>query len=334
MSSDHLNEFRITVVIVTYAERRFFIDVASSLAKQNWICDFVIVSNGSGANLDFEPFGKPHHLVVIEQNSGAAAGFAAGIKFALTLENEFIWLLDDDNLPEPDALCVLLNFWNDKKLSLVANKTSLMSFRTSQFAYKSITYKKELNLLPTPNSFLGFHYKRLPKMIVDRINTRRRRYSRKIVEAESIVCNAGFYGGLFFSKKLMGTINLPDGDYFLYVDDLVFTSQIPRSGGKIYMLPKSIINDLDYSLPLTSKKKFLYHPALDFESNFKAFYYARNVSYFTRKYAISNRIVYLFNKSLLRMILGVIARLRNKRGRLKVMLSGIRAGERWYQSSS
>ena len=50
------------------------------------------------------------------ENLGGAGGFAYGIRAAAELGCEAVWIMDDDTLPEPDALAALLaagnlSFW-------------------------------------------------------------------------------------------------------------------------------------------------------------------------------------------------------------------------------
>ena len=42
------------------------------------------------------------------ENLGGAGGFAYGIRAAAELGCEAVWIMDDDTLPEPDALAALL----------------------------------------------------------------------------------------------------------------------------------------------------------------------------------------------------------------------------------
>lgn len=42
------------------------------------------------------------------ENLGGAGGFAYGIRAAVELGCEAVWIMDDDTLPEPDALAALL----------------------------------------------------------------------------------------------------------------------------------------------------------------------------------------------------------------------------------
>ena len=45
----------------------------------------------------------------LERNTGGAGGFAYGIAAALRSAADLIWLMDDDTVPEPDALAALLD---------------------------------------------------------------------------------------------------------------------------------------------------------------------------------------------------------------------------------
>ncbi|GAA4615908.1 glycosyltransferase [Actinoallomurus liliacearum] len=47
-------------------------------------------------------------LLTLPRNTGGAGGFATGIAHALSLGADALWLLDDDTVPEPEALAALL----------------------------------------------------------------------------------------------------------------------------------------------------------------------------------------------------------------------------------
>ncbi len=103
-------------------------------------------------------------------------------------------------------------------------------------------------------------------------------------------------------------------------------------GGEIFVVTNSVINDLDFSLNLDAKKKFFYHPILDFSTNSKAFHYARNIYYFTMIRLVSNRFIYRINKIIFMGIIRIFSMIRRKRYRFRVFLAGLRSGAELYES--
>lgn len=108
---------RVTVVTVTYGDRWGYLEKVlarlDDLDRAERIAAIVVVANGAALSarrrLDAAAARDSRIQVVpLGANRGSAAGFAAGIARALELDGEAVWLLDDDNLPEPGALRALL----------------------------------------------------------------------------------------------------------------------------------------------------------------------------------------------------------------------------------
>ncbi|MEP1034353.1 glycosyltransferase [Ekhidna sp.] len=320
----------ITVVILTYGGRKYIYQVLEYLKSKKQIRDIVIVSNG----LVFSPpnyIEEYCHVINNKNNIGSSAGYLLGLDKAKKLNNEFTWLLDDDNLPDEDALDELLKVWEKNRFTEAANPVALQCYRTSQFAFKKFHDNVELDLLPYRDSFMCFHFRKLPRMIFNRLNPSlfAKRMNPTLQHA-----NAAFYGGLFVETKTLLKIPAPNTNYFMYVDDLEFTNNIKKCGGAIFIASNCVINDLDFSLDLEMKRKILYHPLLDFSTNMKAFHYSRNIYHFTKSHLITNHFVYKINKAIFFCIIKTFSIIRSKNYRFKVFLSGIRSGAKLYNQSN
>ncbi|WP_337191572.1 glycosyltransferase family 2 protein [Nocardioides flavescens] len=74
-------------------------------------------SDGTGAWLREQAATHPHlHATTLAVNSGGAGGFNHGLAWAVDHGADLVWLMDDDGLPEPDCLTLLLqrddlDFW-------------------------------------------------------------------------------------------------------------------------------------------------------------------------------------------------------------------------------
>lgn len=98
-------------VIVTYNRCAMLEQCIRALLRQTAACDILIVDNCSTdhtasfvATLN-DPAIRYRRL---EKNSGGAGGFNAGMRWAVEEGYSFVWLMDDDCLPEPEALAELL----------------------------------------------------------------------------------------------------------------------------------------------------------------------------------------------------------------------------------
>lgn len=106
---------RVTAVVVTHNRRALLTESLDALARQTRPPDAVtVVDNASSDGTPaFVRDRYPHvDLVELGLNTGGAGGFAAGIARVLAAPGAgggLIWLMDDDTVPEPEALAALLD---------------------------------------------------------------------------------------------------------------------------------------------------------------------------------------------------------------------------------
>jgi GT2 family glycosyltransferase len=101
----------VCAIVVTYERRELLVQCLTALGQQSRPPDRVLVvdnaSNDGTADLVRERFPQ-FDLLPLEKNVGGAGGFCAGMERAMELGHDWLWLMDDDTLPEPDALRELL----------------------------------------------------------------------------------------------------------------------------------------------------------------------------------------------------------------------------------
>lgn len=103
---------RVTAVLVAYNRRELLRESLEALAVQSRPVDrLVVVDNASddgsrevAAEL-LESWGERARLIELDENTGGAGGFAVGIAAAVTEDGtDWVWVMDDDTVPGPDAL--------------------------------------------------------------------------------------------------------------------------------------------------------------------------------------------------------------------------------------
>ncbi|MBN1221849.1 MAG: glycosyltransferase [Candidatus Aminicenantes bacterium] len=231
-----MNE-NVCAVIVTYSGDRLPLlkrSVAGALAAG---CRRVlIVDNGSSSAVRsgiLNMVGKnPESVsfVSLEENRGSAGGFREGIAaFQRDVpECPFVWLLDDDNIPEKPALATLFAHWRrlpPGKEGLV----TLASFRKDRPFDRQVLLERDIERrFWRKNSFLGFHGADLPIRLG---GSKKNREDGEAVPRDAREIHAGTYGGLFLHRDLLCRIGYPDEDLFTYQDDTEYTYRIKKSGG-------------------------------------------------------------------------------------------------------
>ena len=102
---------RVIAVVVAWNRAALLRETLDGLAAQTRPLDGVVVVDN--ASSDETPQLIASHPVVsnvvtLPQNYGGAGGFAAGIARAMTVGADLVWIMDDDTIPTPTALEVLL----------------------------------------------------------------------------------------------------------------------------------------------------------------------------------------------------------------------------------
>src|SRR5215472_5201449 len=101
----------VTAVVVTYNRRELLLEALAAVHAQSRAPDAVIVVDNASTDGTAAAVRTRYpavRLAELGHNTGGAGGFAYGIALALADGADLIWLMDDDTVPEPDALRALL----------------------------------------------------------------------------------------------------------------------------------------------------------------------------------------------------------------------------------
>ncbi len=174
----------------------------------------VVVDNGSVI-----PYVPPQEywqfveVVRLDRNSGPAGGAASGQKKALELKADWIWMVDDDAIVDPDALATLIR------------STEVHDARTY---FRSVCYNVVDPELPFFNSFL---YSRRTGML--------KPVPRERYQDPEFSFDACAMAGLFVPSYLLLEVGLFDASLFGWYDDTEFTLRATMAGFHGYALPAS-----------------------------------------------------------------------------------------------
>lgn len=283
----------IGAVLVTYKDRsKYFKKVIQKLNEFQEVSAIVLVDNGITGNSITELGNLQNNckkLTVVSQgyNSGSAKGFKDGILESLKKKVDFIWLLDDDNLPNENTLKALTNNIDRVKSLTNNNIFSLLSYRPDRKIYKkAIQSNNPYAMLGGNNAFLGFN-------LMDRLKKREViKYNENIKIGKVAVAP---YGGMFFHKSLLNEIGMPDERFFVYADDHEFSYRITKNKGSIFLILKSQLQDLEKSFHLKKSKKILNTRFSSTNSKDAIYFSVRNNIYFEKNF-VTNKVIYKINK--------------------------------------
>jgi rhamnopyranosyl-N-acetylglucosaminyl-diphospho-decaprenol beta-1,3/1,4-galactofuranosyltransferase len=203
----------VTAVVVTFNRRQLLERCLLALTHQTRPPESILVidnasSDGTGDWLSgFLPgLSVPSSAFRLPENSGGAGGFCEGIRRACHAKAEWIWLMDDDAEPLPQALERLL-----------AQPLSPENIYGSTPVFKGRTAWR-INLLDEHRSTDDILA--LP--------------ARAKVESHPFL-------GFLIHRKLVELIGLPDASFFIAADDIEYCLRARRAGASIVLVSASRI---------------------------------------------------------------------------------------------
>lgn len=332
-----LGASNVVAVTVTYGKRGRYLKKVVKAALRCGVAKVIVVTNGNDAEAvnpdDFNAAGgvpedKRVILARVPKNRGSAGGFSEGIKQALKLPDcEYLWLLDDDNEPEPASLDILLQMYQLMGGAVIETRLALVSFRPARERQHKILSGAPREWCYAPaNSCSGFHIREFWELL-----SGARRKRKHILPSGELRSYSELefapYGGLFLHKRLLIEIGLPDERFFLYHDDTEFTYRITRMGGKILLVRDSKVNDLEESwLIQQPRRRTIFARLLTEESDVRAFYAVRNSIFIGRRWRNTSDFVFLVNAGLFALLLLCFAAILWRPRRARLVLKAVVAG--------
>ena len=207
-------EITITAVVVTYNRKSLLQNCLHALAGQTRRLDYILIVDNASTDGTREMLAQQGwllrgniELLSLEQNCGGAGGFAEGLHLAVEHGADWIWMMDDDAVPRPDALAELL---------MIADNPGNV--------YGSLAVNGDVTAWVT---------KRLDdkQQSTDRAD---------MIPAKARVQSLPFLGFLVH-RKLVERIGLPDAGYFIAADDIEYCLRAERAGAQIIVAGRSRI---------------------------------------------------------------------------------------------
>jgi len=316
---------KVVVVTVTYAKRWHLLRQVLAAVFAQGVQSAVVVDNGSQDDIAknaVEEFDNKVQVVSLSTNTGSANGYKLGIETAILAAAEYIWLLDDDNKPKPGALEALTTACQLLEEKYSTDCLALLSFRPDHQADIAAGVPLRYRF-PRQDSFFGFHLADIPYKIWRRAPYGKPKPPEKLPEL--IPMNYAPYSGFFFHCSVINRIGLPDPSYVLYGDDNDFTARLTRSGGAIFLVTSSRIDDLESSWNIKERFGNSFKGWLCGGSDFRAYYAARNQVYFESKY-VRRLWMYALNRIVYLALMLIMAVRLNRFARLKLLVRAIYDG--------
>ncbi|MDH2415106.1 glycosyltransferase family 2 protein [Nocardioides sp. CER19] len=219
----------VAIVVVTYNRADLLVNLLDGLARLERPADAVIVVDNASTDHTaavLEASGLPGLRVIrTEKNLGGAGGFHAGMKAAHEAGFDRIWLMDDDVVPAPDCLTVLMGLDENCLMSVRENTDgSLIELAATRFDLAN-----PLAVKPKTASVMSSY------------GDRARMPER--VQLENVA-----FEGFMVRRRVVDTIGLPDPSYFIFYDDVDYALRARRAGFRIWAIRDArLVRQLDFS---------------------------------------------------------------------------------------
>jgi GT2 family glycosyltransferase len=279
-------------VVVTYNRKELLRKcITQLLAQESERCDVLIVNNASDDGT--EEMIKNDFLTpeIIYYNTGAnlggAGGFEYGVEKAVSWGYEYIWLMDDDTLPEKNSLKKL--FEVDKELNGNWGFLSSLAYWTDGSICRMNIQKKTI-----------FRHVGMKE------------YSRNF--SPIVMCS---FVSLLVKASVVKEVGLPIGEYFIWTDDYEFTGRISRKH-PCYMVPESKVVH-------AMKTHTRVNIAIDSSDRVDRYRYIyRNDVHCYRQYGLKGWL-YIILKDLY-TVLNILINADNKIEKIKILFAGLNEG--------
>ncbi|MES3006069.1 MAG: glycosyltransferase [Patescibacteria group bacterium] len=284
---------RVTVVTIIFGDRwKFLTQVVTAVMKDPHVVKLIIVDNGSQNKEEIEngtkEYGDRVEILREEKNQGSAGGFHIALERARHTDCDFVFMLDDDSVPEDGAITSfmeIMRLFPDQKVVLSGSRFNVLENK-EHFYKRSIpddkphfTFFEVFSLGKLVHFFKLFFWK-----------------TKKIKRGPFIpvIPTEGFvYGGAFIPIDAVRKADLPDKSLFLYGDDVEYSWNIKKLGYDTYLCTIPRLYDVDFTFGANSS-----HIFGQFDPNtapFRVYYRIRNMVRLSRKHSKQGNIELFLN---------------------------------------
>ena len=214
----------VAVVVVTYNRADLLARMLDALVVQTHpIATVIVVDNASG---DHTPQvlardDLPLQVIRSEENVGGAGGFRIGMETAYAGGWDRIWLMDDDVVPAPDCLAVLMRVDAGHSDCLMCVREDLEGHLVEKSA-TTFDLRNPLAIKPKTAS------------VETTYGTRDAMPS--LVQLQNVA-----FEGFLVRRRVVEVVGLPDPEFFIFYDDADFALRARKAGFRIWAVRDAVL---------------------------------------------------------------------------------------------
>ncbi len=218
----------VAVVVVTYNRADLLRGMLEGLARLERPADAVIVVDNASTDHTTEVLDSCAlaglRVVRSEENLGGAGGFHLGVRTAYEQGFDRIWLMDDDVVPHPTCLSVLMSYDEDCLMAVREDTHG----RLVEKAATRFDLSNPLAIRPKTGMVETAYGSRdaMPEL----------------VEVENVA-----FEGFMVRRRVVERVGLPDPSFFIFYDDVDFALRARRAGARIWAVRDAVlVRQLDF----------------------------------------------------------------------------------------
>lgn len=213
---------RVAAVIVTFNRLAKLPKTLETVRAQTHGCEWVVVVNNAstdGTREYLDGLDDPQLVVLhLDENLGGAGGFEHGMAHGVNLGADYVWIMDDDCYPDPNALEILLE---------QRDTASRMLGREVPFACSLVKYI-DGSLCEMNNPITTWDWPRA-----------------YLAGAKSLLIVECTFVSVLVPRWAIEEQGLPLGEYFIWFDDKEYTKRLEREFGPgIIALESEVVHDM------------------------------------------------------------------------------------------
>lgn len=206
-------------VIVTYNRKELLKENIAALLAQTYDNHEILIIDNASTDGTQDIVKAINNSKVKYFNTGAnlggAGGFAYGLKIAMENHFDYAWIMDDDSVPDKDALEDLV-----RKADLLQDEFSFLA---------SLVYWTDNKVFPM--NFPRCDYKHIQETEVEKL------YQYKLIPV-----TGGSFVGCFVNLEVGKKVGLPIAEFFIYGDDVEYTHRLKKQKPAYLDLESTILH--------------------------------------------------------------------------------------------
>lgn len=283
---------KVTVAAVVYGPRwPLMKQVADACMAESQVIQLIITDNGCTDTEQMDEYARAHtgRVTVLRQggNIGFGPAMTKALEHARTTDCDYVFMLDDDSVPEAGAIDHFMNnlrLFNDDKVILVGNRIDVPGNKDI------FTTRPLQDQMPRGTLFEVFSLKKIwnaTKLFLG-IRARTDYPFLPIVPTEAFVT-----GGTLLPIKVVREVPLLDTSFFIYGEDLEYAWRLRRMGYRSYACARPIIRDIDMTFPSYGDHIWgLFDPKTP---TYKVYFRMRNSVVISKRHTLQSKPVLVLN---------------------------------------